>query len=208
MWQPKLPNPECSNLAPVTLFAPDDPPIVRISTGRPEADHLLEAPDVLRAKASNFGDPMPGTLMPILHRQVRMRIDNGPIMEPLEIAERLGPLLQVEIASQSGSQTVGGIALIDTGARISSIDLRAASMLGMQHNGEVEASTPAGISRHYTFAGKISFPEHAELPPLVASNLLGVDMSDRKYVALLGRDFLRNKMLTYDGTTGHFTLVW
>lgn len=149
------------------------------------------------------------TEMPILRRHFKMKSEDGTVLEAQQVLQKRGLLLEVEIATTVDSSGIKGLALIDTGARLTCIDRRVAiDHLGLRPNGQVEADTPAGISKHDTFPCCISFPGGGGLPPMTLGKAISMEMTDGIYIALLGRDFLRDKMLVVDGIDGSFTLSW
>lgn len=38
--------------------------------------------------------------------------------------------------------------------------------------------------------------------------MVAVDLSGQPFIALLGRDFLAKKLLTYNGASGEYTISW
>ena len=96
-------------------------------------------------------------------------------------------------------------ALIDTGAKRTSVDNCLAEDLGLTVNRMEPVATSAGrdLAPIYDTA-KIFFPSLDLLIPL---NLVGAKLRpDHQCDVLLGRDILANYQMIYDGRTGRVTL--
>jgi hypothetical protein len=104
---------------------------------------------------------------------------------------------------------VEGLALIDTGAVQSGIDESVALGLGLNPVGVSELLTPTGErTKVGVFWGELSFVDGA-VAPLRQQFLgmkLGYSAGEHKIVAILGRDFLREGRLTYDGRSGRYVV--
>jgi hypothetical protein len=150
---------------------------------------------------------------------------------PPQILEWAGPMLPVYITlpweleeelrrrALSYPPPVSGIAIIDTGASSSGFDESVIRKLALQPT-DVQKSTTAATGRRLvrnTYSVRLSFP-HTSLPDFPVPNAMPHRLSiaphfvpkelNGKVIALLGRDFLRHFTLTYEGTTGKFTLAW
>jgi hypothetical protein len=104
---------------------------------------------------------------------------------------------------------VSGLALIDTGAVQSGIDEGVALSLGLNPVGVSEMLTPAGKrTKVGVFWGEVSFVD-SELAPLRQQFLgmkLGYRVGEVRVVAILGRDFLSDARLDYDGPSARYTV--
>jgi len=104
---------------------------------------------------------------------------------------------------------VSGVALIDTGAVQSGIDEGAALSLGLNPVGVSELLTPTGTrTKVGVFWGEVSFTD-SELAPLRQQFLgmkLGYSVGDTRVVAILGRDFLSDARLEYDGPAARYVV--
>jgi len=100
-----------------------------------------------------------------------------------------------------------GWSLIDTGASNTCIDVGVATALGLPIINRVTVQTPAGPTQQNVFAAKLSFPG-ADLPVLSFIEACGAELINQGIVALIGRDFLENKTLIYDGNLSTVTIAW
>ncbi len=114
----------------------------------------------------------------------------------------VGPALTVRISSVAQPMSVGDIlALVDTGATESCIDSSVADELGLVR---VDTISMSGIS------GQVALPVYLariEVPALqthMLGRFTGVHLvvGGQPYGALLGRSFLRNYTMTYEGRSG------
>lgn len=137
-----------------------------------------------------------------------------------EMQARYGPLLNVEIAlpQHLAQQYVAqekqvpvpmkGLALIDTGASCCSIDIAAATNLGVAPVDMRRVNTPSGIEDQLVYPCLINCAEgpfrFVTNTALASKHLL----VNQGIIALLGRDLLMNTVLIYDGKNGSFTLAW
>ena len=138
-----------------------------------------------------------------------------------EVDPQHGPLVEVCIqidrslhqayasAARPVPMPVKGMALIDTGAVQSGIDEAAALSLGLNPVGVSEMLTPTGErTKVGVFWGELSFL-NSEVTPLRQQFLgmsLGYFVGESRVIAILGRDFLRDGRLTYDGPTQRYVL--
>ena len=138
-----------------------------------------------------------------------------------EVDPEHGPLVHVrltidrtlrrayESAARALPAPIRGMALIDTGAVQSGIDEAAALELGLNPVGVSEMLTPTGErTKVGVFWGELAF-ETAEFQPLRQQFLgmkLGYPVGESRVVAILGRDFLRDGRLSYDGPSRTFSL--
>jgi hypothetical protein len=104
---------------------------------------------------------------------------------------------------------VSGVALIDTGAVQSGIDEAVALSLGLNPVGVSELLTPTGDrTKVGVFWGEVDFVG-TDLQPLRQQFLgmkLGYMAGEERVVALLGRDFLSDARLDYDGPSARYTV--
>ncbi len=130
-----------------------------------------------------------------------------------------GPRMLVEVsipdalaqALSAQQQTIPtpnvGHGLIDTGASNTCIDEAVAQALGLQVINKIQVNTPAGQVSKDVYGVKLSFPGTA-LPPIPFFAAGGAELANQGLVALIGRDFLMNKVLHYDGTLSTVSLSW
>jgi gag-polyprotein putative aspartyl protease len=133
---------------------------------------------------------------------------NGVVGRDLLI--ELGPTLKVDVgfdpdySPQTPRRTpilpVSGIwALIDTGASISCIDRALAAHLNMP---QIDRKTFLGISGPVDVDMHLA---HIHVPTLsftLYGSFAAMDLAGGHHHVLLGRDFLRNFTMTYDGHSG------
>jgi predicted aspartyl protease len=106
---------------------------------------------------------------------------------------------------------VDGIALIDTGATITSINAPILSGLGINPVGIVNVGTAGGPQKQSVYPAKFRFPG-TKLPGFELSRVIGCDltgqtvMNQRPLIALIGRDVLTRAVLVYNGSAGMFSL--
>src|SRR5450759_4173480 len=119
---------------------------------------------------------------------------SGPIIRvQIEIATVLAQSFQA--ATQPIPTPVVGIALIDTGASITSIDVTVVTQLALNPNGIAMVGTAGGPQQQSTYQAKFSFPgtpvpgfEHARV---LGCNLTGQTvLNQQPIIALIGRDIL------------------
>ena len=120
---------------------------------------------------------------------------------------------------QSSGQAVPtpqvGFALIDTGAASSCVDQPVLTKLGLNPIGNTQVGTAGGLQQRSIYTAKLEFPA-SPLPSMWFSHLVGVDLSSlffggdrtKPIVALIGRDFLQQTLLIYNGVSGSFTIAF
>jgi hypothetical protein len=134
----------------------------------------------------------------------------GPIIRvQIEVASVLAQALQA--ANQPIPTPVLGIALIDTGASITSFDASIVSKLGINPNGVALVGTAGGSQQQSTYQAKFTFPGTPipgfEHPRVLGCNLAGQTVLNRQpIIALIGRDILSKCVLVYNGPAGMYSL--
>ena len=104
------------------------------------------------------------------------------------------------------------MALIDTGATSTCIDVSVPPLLGLAELDKIEVLTPAGKDTQSRYAVRLDFPGWGvdSLPMWLAigSKLAatGTTIGGHPLLVLLGRDWLQNKVLHYDGQIGTWTI--
>lgn len=127
-----------------------------------------------------------------------------------------GPTLEVEIGFdfQFRAETVNSrpdipaarwSALVDTGASASCIDSALATELGLPLSGRYKVAGVGGISSVDRHLAQIYIPS---LNHIIYGVFSGVHLSagGQPHQALIGRDFLKNFRMTYEGRTGEVIL--
>ncbi len=128
-----------------------------------------------------------------------------------------GPKLDIEISAASvlleslslsglpKPPARAGLALIDTGASITAVDEGVIASLGIQPIGQMKLSTPRESLPAWLYAIRLSFAE-APMDDVEVLDVVGCTLQPQGFIALLGRNFLRRMVFTYDGRNGFFTL--
>lgn len=117
-----------------------------------------------------------------------------------------GPRVRVRVSSADGKMGIDGYALVDTGSAMSLLSTTVATQLGLPATSSVSVVMLATAAAHLaTHSGLLSFPD-SDLPSIRLS-LVGVDLPDDAFVVILGRDFLAQAVLVYDGIGGAFSLT-
>jgi len=137
-------------------------------------------------------------------------IQNGPIIQiQIEVPEALAASLQA--TTQPIPNPVDGIALIDTGATITSVHAPILIGLGINPVGVVTVGTAGGPQQQSAYPAKFRFPG-TQLPGFELARVIGCDltgqtvMNQRPIIALIGRDVLSRAVLVYNGSAGMFSL--
>ena len=133
--------------------------------------------------------------------------------------ERVGPRLPVEI-SLSGAlasqytkghhkipQPASGFALFDSGASSTCVDESILSQLGLMAQDTIDISTPSGRSKRSRYTAKVSFPG-CPLPDIDPAIVIGLELRNQGYIALLGRDLMRHMIMIYDGPGARVTFAF
>lgn len=155
--------------------------------------------------------------MPIFSRHWIDPQTNAPDPNRLRVS---GPALQVEVsiptplaaalqqANQPIPQPAVGLALIDTGASITGVDITVLQGLGLSPTGTVFIATPSSTSvQQPTFACVLSFPG-TPLPPIPFNVVVGSQLLGLGVAALIGRDILQYCQLVYNGPEGFWTIAF
>ena len=119
------------------------------------------------------------------------------------------PTVLAEFLARSGLPVPSarrGFALIDTGASITAVDEGVVASLGIQPIGQMKLSTPSQSRSSWLYAARLTCSAVA-MPPLEVLDIVGCSLQPQGFIALLGRNFLRNVVLVYDGPGGFFTLL-
>lgn len=97
-----------------------------------------------------------------------------------------------------------GAALIDTGATVTTIDVKVAETLGLSYSGVVQSLGIGGSSTGYRAPCQVSIKGLCVNIPRAHCHPFPTDTG---LLALIGRDILRHMILTYDGLNGAVTLA-
>ena len=153
--------------------------------------------------------------MPILRINFEgLHDEDGNIVGGPEVAlQAHGPTIPILIgtpfgqtASNGGAQTPSPrqvMALVDTGATQSCVDITFADQLGLPAVDVQPVNGVAGLANHTVYLGQLVVPElEISLP---AGRLIGVGLHTHQVI--VGRDFLRQTIMIYDGSTGSLTIT-
>jgi len=139
------------------------------------------------------------------------------------LMSQYGPLLPVEIAIPQSltdlyaknqkpiPAPVSGYALIDTGATVTCIHEDVMTRLKIKPIDVQDVNTPGGsaIPRNL-YPVQLRIPSHGvdiALPKILSVDLTGqVTREGEQVLGLIGRDFLQNCVLVYNGRTGMYSL--
>ena len=133
---------------------------------------------------------------------------------PADLLVRLGPTIRVDIGLKSRSApgeppdlaAKRVKALIDTGAGGDCIDDALARQLKLPIHDEGEISGVGGRHRAYIYTARIYIPS---LGQLLFQPFTGVRLQEGEqwHRVILGRSFLRQYHLAYDGTSGEVEII-
>ncbi|ADN50058.1 retroviral-like aspartic protease family protein [Vulcanisaeta distributa] len=148
----------------------------------------------------------------------------SPNALPADVLRINGPVIMIDVKPagvvQSFAQSRGitlnnvrnVIALIDTGASITSIDKNVLNQLGYPPYGTVNSATASGqVTVPLYLVRLILFSNVPDVRArIVLDNVTvaAVDLSAQQYRALIGHDILRNILLIYDGVAGQITITY
>ena len=125
--------------------------------------------------------------------------------------EQYGPTLKViveyresETASASKAETV--YALIDTGACESCIDSQLVQRLGLPVVDVRQIAGVSGAKSHFVHMAHIIAP-NLDITQYGAFTAVELAAGGQPHAVLLGRDFLRNTIMIYDGMRAQVTLA-
>ena len=114
--------------------------------------------------------------------------------------EQSGPIIPILV------QETTGVALLDTGARASVIDIEFARGLGLQQDGEHRITGATGTGTFPTFNTEIEIPW---LDTTIPSPIGGVPLRENgiPWHAIIGRNIILKFDFRIDGTTGTISFL-
>ena len=139
--------------------------------------------------------------------------------EPSAVLEARGPLVLAQIGvpellarnlrahGLEIPEDQRGPCVVDTGASLTGVDLGVAQALGLPPFTTAVVCTPTGTEERSVYVVRLEFPGSG-LPTRDPARVLGVDLEPLGLAALIGRDFLRELVMVYDGTAGTVTLAY
>jgi hypothetical protein len=161
--------------------------------------------------------------MPTLNSYSFHQVPGGQIQPSPQSLAAMGPVVQIRIevpsalaaslvaANQLVPNPVDGVALIDTGATITSIHAAILVSMGINPVGVANVGTAGGPQQQSTYAARFSFPG-TPLPGFELTQVIGCDLSgqtvlnQQPLLGLIGRDVLAMAVLVYNGSAGMFSL--
>lgn len=169
----------------------------------------------------HFGRPIPmapsfrhGSKLIGASRGPRMGQDFSQVVEELR---KRGPLMPVQIgipSSLAAQMTAQGqtppppeeiMALVDTGASITAINVPVAQRLGLPTTGSIQIGGATGVSDMPLYAALFRLPDpFVEWDPMT---LAGANLSGTPFDILIGRNVLCSMTLSYDGKSGRFSMI-
>lgn len=153
--------------------------------------------------------------MPILNQRFYGRTLKGKQLNPMYGLLRFGPRVPVLVGVHSAvakslaasektiPSPVKGFGLIDTGASITSIDLKVAERLELPATGTKKLGTAGGPTDAPTYAFAFTL---ANLPPIDSAQGVGCELGAQGIIALIGLDLLSRCVFILNGPDGSFTL--
>ena len=159
--------------------------------------------------------------MPISYRNFVNAADapqSPGAINPEHLAD-VGPRLPVQVAIPDNLAValtgrgaplpapVDGYAVFDTGASVTCVDESILTGLGVSPTGSIDMSTPAGITKANTYACALHFPARP-MPNADPIFVVGTQLQQMGYAVLIGRDFLSNMVLIYDGPGARITFAF
>ena len=103
-----------------------------------------------------------------------------------------------------------GLALIDTGASRTSVEITTLSDLGINPIGISSIGTAAGTTQCQLFPARLNFPAlqlTVDFSSVLSVNLKGQKVGGNQIIVLIGRDILSKGLFVYSGNGGFFSLA-
>jgi hypothetical protein len=103
------------------------------------------------------------------------------------------------------------LALVDTGASHSVLDLEVIRSLGLEPRGVASIHTPSSgptYEQRQTFDCVLIVGETTDDPIARTFEVIGSELASQGFLALLGRDFLETFRFIYDGPSKSFSLQY
>lgn len=146
----------------------------------------------------------------------------GPNAMPLALS---GPIIRVRIQVPMAVERVmvadgsplpppiSGVALVDTGATTCAVNESSIRGLGVNPIGVIRSGSTAGLHTSNVYPGRITLIMPSGEMEVEHGRLAGVNLDGahnpggrEPLIALLGRDFLQDFTMLYNGTLGTWTL--
>lgn len=134
---------------------------------------------------------------------------SGPII-PVRVSV---PKAMQDFLASSGKDippTIRGMALIDTGAFATAVDIAVFERLGILPIDKIKTSTPHGDGVSDVYPARITFPaiglDDLQMERVIGCKLQWPGEKDSDVLMLLGRDLLKNFLMIYNGVHSDVTL--
>ena len=134
-----------------------------------------------------------------------LRVRGPSLSVEIGVHEEYAALLEQE--ELEIPQPQAGVALIDTGASITSIDQSIVQALSLIPVGVTPVATPSGQDEQFLYPCRITFPG-TPIPSLNFDRVTESKLGGFGIAALIGRDLLRHFLLVYNGVEGSWTLAF
>jgi len=142
-----------------------------------------------------------------------MLLQAGPIL-PVQVQVPAALAQQLQATNQAIPTPIAGIALVDTGATMSAVEVTVVQSLGIQPVGTAVVGTAGGKQMQAVYPARFSFPgtglPHIDCSSLFGASLLGISPAGggQPLIALIGRDILTQFVLVYNGPAATFSLCF
>lgn len=148
--------------------------------------------------------------------------DSSNLINTPSSADRLlqeGPTIPVSVGVPAALATVlmsrnmpvpapvSGVALIDTGATLCTVDQSIMQALNIPPFGTTTIHTGAGPTQCPTYPASLSFPG-TPLPNLNFTNFWSAPLQAQGIIAIIGRNVLRHFVVVYNGPGGSISLAY
>lgn len=154
----------------------------------------------------SYQHPAAGNTPPEYLQSIAEFIQRGPCID-VEIHVPDVIAQQLQAAKQPIPAVVTGKGLFDTGASISGIDEGHAASLGLTPVATSQVSTPHGTQTRNVYSVKLAFPGTV-LPAVPILFTTGSEIKNQGIDVLIGRDYLTDKVLIYNGPMRLYTLCY
>ena len=137
------------------------------------------------------------------------RIDGRGAFVELKVMASPQRVAALKRAGRAFAQPMTHLALIDTGASNSVIDVRIAADLGLVPTGRVPIHTPSSgttLDEMDAFDITLVMESPGSRPESFTVGAVGGNLAPGGFYAILGRDVLDSCVLTYDGPVGSYTI--
>lgn len=154
----------------------------------------------------SFQPPIAGTGPQAIVQAIQDFLRRGPC-SAVEIHVPDALANQLQAAGTVIPPPITGVGLLDTGASISGIDDAHAQQLGLVPISSTQVATPSGSATQRLYGVKLEFPG-TMLPPVPFLMVTGSQIKNQGIDVLIGRDYLNDKVLIYNGPMRLYTICF